>query len=282
MVSLRLNTRPPSSFNEGEQLTPRNQLNDEDIPLALIIEDNNDVAAYLKTCLVNHYRLMFATNGSKGLQLVWDLTPDIVISDVMMPEKDGFELCGEIKNDFRSSHIPVILLTAKADADSRIAGLKKGADAYITKPFNEEELLVRIEHLISNRQRLQKRYQKGITSISMYTRNSKYQLEDDFILKIQNAVLDHLDDETFDTDKLCKHLGISASQLYRKLKAITGKSTAIYIRSIRLATAFELLRQTDKPVSEIAYEVGFKDAAYFSKCFSEEYGKSPRKVRDDK
>ncbi|MCB0686787.1 MAG: response regulator [Saprospiraceae bacterium] len=245
----------------------------------LIVEDNDDVKEYLETYLGARYQLLFANNGKTGLELALDKVPDLVISDVMMPEMDGFQLCATIKENIRTSHIPVILVTAKSDIDSRIVGLKQGADAYLAKPFHEAELIVRIEQLISIRRRMQDRYQHGLSSISLHNTDQKYQKEDDFILKIQTTVLDHLDDEEFDSDKLCRYLGMSGSQLYRKLKALTGKSTAIYIRSIRLAQAFELLRQTEMTVSEIAYEVGFKNTAYFSRCFSEEYGKSPKYIR---
>ncbi len=262
-----------------ERLLTSRSHNDPDAPKLLIVEDNEDVKEYIATCLSSKYHLIFASDGYAGVEKAMDLTPDLVITDVMMPKKDGFELCSELKQDFRTSHIPVIILTAKADIDSRIIGLEHGADAYLIKPFNEKELLVRIEQLIAMRRRMQERYKSGITSISLHAKDRRYKLEDSFILKIQNAILDNLDDETFDTEKLCRHIGMSASQLYRKLKALTGKSTAIYIRSIRLANALELLQQTEKSISEIAYEVGFKDAAYFSRCFSEEYGQSPRSIR---
>ena len=130
------------------------------------------------------------------------------------------------------------------------------------------------------RKRLQERYRLGIDSISLHTQDKRHQREDDFILIVQRAILENLDNTDFNTDQLCRYLGMSASQLYRKLKALTGKSTAIYIRSIRLAKAVELIRQSEKSISEIAYEVGFKDPAYFSRCFSDAYGQSPKSFRN--
>ncbi len=254
--------------------------NDDNLPLVLIVEDNPDVLDYIMQCLFERFRLTTARNGEQAINKILDIIPDLVVSDVMMPAKDGFALCDEIKNNFRTSHIPVILLTAKSDAVSRITGLRAGADAYLSKPFDAEELVVRVEQLIGSRRRLQERYGQGISSISLHTRDTQYQKEDSFILELQSSILDHLEDEQFDSGRLAQVMGMSLSQLYRKIKALTGKSTAVYIRSIRLTRAYEMLRQTDKTISEIAFEVGFKDAAYFSKCFRESYGDSPRSMRN--
>jgi DNA-binding response OmpR family regulator len=275
VVSEVMVVEPENRSNTIEVLSQESEL-----PLVLVIEDNVDVRNYISLCLRKHYQLSLAVDGQQGIELARDIVPDLVISDVMMPKKDGYELCQEIKKDVRTSHIPVILLTAKVEAASRITGLRAGADAYLGKPFNEEELLVRSEQLIASRKRLQERYQQGISTISLQTKNTSFQREDSFIMEVQKAIIDHLDDETFDSEKLCRKMGMSLSPLYRKIKALTGKSTAVYIRSVRLTRAYELLRQTEKSVSEIAYEVGFKDAAYFSRCFSEEYGESPRSVRN--
>jgi len=253
------------------------------LPLALIVEDNRDVKAYLVTCLGKKYQLAFAENGTEGIEKAIQLIPDLIISDVMMPEKDGFELCETLKKDRHTSHIPIILLTAKADVDSKVLGLQKGADAYLAKPFNQDELLVRMEQLIVLRKQLQIRFSgtKGKKSLvdKQKIQTTKFALEEKFINQVNQIITEHLEEETFDLNQLSKELGMSASQLYRKLKAITGKSTAIYIRFIRLERAKELLHSTQKTVSEIAYQVGFKELAYFSRCFSEEYGVSPSQIR---
>ena len=256
---------------------------DSNLPLALIVEDNRDVKEYLVACLGKKYQLAFAENGTEGIEKAIQLIPDLIISDVMMPEKDGFELCETLKKDRHTSHIPIVLLTAKADVDSKVLGLQKGADAYLAKPFNQEELLVRMEQLILLRKHLQVRFggTKGKKLIIDKERiiSTKFALEEKFVAQVNQIIQDHLEQEGFDSNQLAKEVGMSASQLYRKLKAITGKSTAIYIRFIRLEKAKDLLHATDKNVSEIAYEVGFKELAYFSRCFSEEYGLSPSQIR---
>ncbi len=256
---------------------------DSNLPLALIVEDNRDVKEYLVTCLGKKYQLAFAENGTEGIEKAIQLIPDLIISDVMMPEKDGFELCETFKNDRHTSHVPIILLTAKADVDSKVLGLQKGADAYLAKPFNQEELLVRMKQLILLRKHLQVRFggEKGKKTVIDKERiiSTKFALEEQFIEQVNQIISDNLEKEAFDSTQLAKTVGMSASQLFRKLKAITGKSTAIYIRFIRLEKAKDLLHTTDKNVSEIAYQVGFKELAYFSRCFSEEYGISPSQIR---
>lgn len=251
-------------------------------PLILIVEDNQDVKNYLSLCLPDqNYQKIFAADGGQGIEVAIDTVPDLVISDIMMPGKDGYELCQKLKNDFRTSHIPIILLTAKVDADSRLEGLECGADAYLAKPFSERELLIRINQLIINRKRLQQRYQ----GIFAENRNASFQekkdQEDSFILKVQMSVLEHIEEIDFSLPELSQIMGMSTSQLYRKINALTGKSIGNYIRSIRLSRAKELLLSTDKKVSEIAYDVGFKDPAYFSRTFSEEFGISPKNLKKE-
>jgi YesN/AraC family two-component response regulator len=203
--------------------------------------------------------------------------PDVIISDVMMPEKDGFEVCHTLKNDMRTSHIPIILLTAKADAKSRIEGLETGADAYLAKPFRPEELEVRLKKLIELRKKLQVKY-GALTEIKV--EDQKYlSLDERFIRKLRTAIEDNLSDEHFGIEQLCKAMGISRMQLHRKLKALTNSSASHYIRNIRLEKALKLLRSTDRSVSEIAYEVGFRNPSYFTESFTERYGMPPSKVR---
>ena len=252
---------------------------DSNIPLVLIVEDNRDVKEYLATCLINSYQLAFASQGTEGIKKAIDLIPDIIISDVMMPEKDGFELCEYLKKDRHTSHIPIILLTAKADLDSKVLGFQKGADAYISKPFSKEELLIRMQQLIQLRKELQKRFGGTHQINQRKISDTKFALEIKFLEQVNQVIHTHLDNSNFDSTQLSKAVNMSASQLYRKLKAITGKSTAIYIRYRRLLVAKDLLETTDKTVSEITYLVGFKELAYFSKCFSEEFGISPSQVR---
>ncbi|MEM6377273.1 MAG: ATP-binding protein, partial [Bacteroidota bacterium] len=250
----------------------------KDLPNLLIIEDNADVRQYLTICLDNHYQLSYAIDGAAGIEKALEEVPDIIISDVMMPQKDGFEVCDLLKKDVRTSHIPIILLTAKSDAESRIGGLQQGADAYLSKPFNEKELLVRLAKLLELRQTLQERYLRLGGKIP--TEFSNARLEDDFIAKIQESIRANLSDETFGTSELCRSIGMSRTQLHNKLKALTGLSTSRYIRSIRIHEAKErLAKYPELNISDIAHATGFANLKYFSKIFSEEVGTSPSKYR---
>jgi signal transduction histidine kinase/DNA-binding response OmpR family regulator len=249
----------------------------DELPLVLIIEDNKDVAHYIRSCLEAGYRLETAYNGKEGIDKAIELVPDLIISDVMMPEKDGFEVCDTLKHDERTSHIPVVLLTAKADMESRIAGLRRGADAYLAKPFNREELKVRLEQLIELRRALQKRY-AGLQPLELS--DEEHQLEDEFLLKVRGIIEEHLSDASFDLPRLCRAVGMSRSQIFRKLKALTGQSTTQVIRSYRLHRARDMLKKSDLNVSEVAYEVGFTNPAYFTRTFKEEFGVAPSEVKN--
>ena len=248
-----------------------------DLSHILIIEDNTDVRAYLRSCLPEQYYVQEAINGKAGVEKAIEQVPDLIISDVMMPEMDGFEVCTTLKNDERTSHIPVILLTAKADDASRMSGYRHGADAYLIKPFNREELLVRMEQMLALRKRLQARYSR--IDSRMTDDDVQFQQEDAFITRVRETVLEHLEDPNFAIPQLCQSLLISRTQLHNKLVALTGKSTSHVIRTIRLQRGKELLQQTDQQVAEIAYSVGFSDPNYFSRCYHEEYGVTPSEER---
>ncbi len=253
------------------------EIAEQDLPNLLIVEDNEDVRQYLIACLQGKFNLISSENGEEGIKKAKEKVPDLIISDVMMPGKNGYELCGELKTDLLTSHIPIILLTAKADEESRISGLKHGADAYLAKPFNEEELVVRIEKLLDLRRALQHRY-SNLENLTP-SEDEAVQQEDEFILAIREAVLNNIDDENYGIPEVCRDLAMSRSQLHRKLKALTDRSTSHFIRSIRLQKAKELLLTTQMNVSEVAYEVGFRNPRYFSTTFSEEYGVAPNEVR---
>ena len=250
----------------------------QDHPTLLIIEDNTDIAQYLISCLQHLYQVEVAENGEEGIDTALDLVPDIIISDVMMPLKDGFEVVDTLKNDERTSHIPIILLTARVDAESRLAGLRRGADAYLTKPFNQEELLIRLENLLVIRKNLQARYHTPTPKEP--SQEKSIQIEDEFIKKVKKIIEDHLHDEDFDVNRLCHKVGMSRSNLHRKIKTLTKRSTSHYIRAVRLHKARELLKDTGLNVSEVAYQVGFRDPRYFSRTFSEEFGRSPSELRN--
>lgn len=271
----------------GKRLVPQLPLNEEGQKL-LIIEDNPDVVTYLKSCLADSYQLEVAYNGRIGIEQALEHIPDLIICDVMMPEKDGFEVCEILKNDERTSHVPIVLLTAKADQHSRLTGLRSGADAYLSKPFNKKELLVRLEQLAILRTRLQQRYAKwaaGSTSAKVQPSEEApekkviFGLEDAFLQKVKKVVDKELGNVDFNPGMLSQELGLSSSQFYRKIKALTGTTPALFVRVIRLHKAKELLTTTDLNVSEIAYEVGFSSPSYFSRSFSEEFGSTPNENR---
>ncbi len=269
-----------SSENFVPSLAVNTFIKDSETPSILIIEDNRDVVTYIGSLLNKHYLITVAQNGQEGIDIALEIIPDIIISDVMMPEKDGYEVCKTLKLDDRTSHIPIILLTAKAAPQDRIEGLKGGADAFLTKPFNPQELFVRLEKLIDLRKVLQQRYaQAGYILSPVKSGTNKPTLDDLFLEKLVKVVQDRLNDSDLEVLDLCKAVHLSNMQVNRKLKALTGKTPSRFIRSIRLQKAKELLETSQLNVSEIAYQVGFSEPNYFSRCFSEEFGIAPNVIR---
>ncbi|PHN02286.1 hybrid sensor histidine kinase/response regulator transcription factor [Flavilitoribacter nigricans] len=272
---------PVNSPEENGAIRPWTTGESPEKETILVIEDNRDVRTYLAACLEGDYQLELARNGQEGMELAFELVPDIIISDVMMPQKNGYEVCESLKRDVRTSHIPVILLTAKADREARLEGLESGADAYLAKPFDREELRVRIRKLLELRRQLQTRYQQpGSEEVvpALYPER-----ENRFLADLRAVILEHLQDEHFGISQLCRAINLSRSQLHNKIKALTGHSTSIYIRHIRLERARELLLETNLNISEIAYEVGFRTPGYFTQAFTETVGMAPsqfRKVRE--
>ncbi|MEM6320850.1 MAG: tetratricopeptide repeat protein [Bacteroidota bacterium] len=250
----------------------------EELPKLLIIEDNKDMITFLVACLETHYQLDIAYDGAEGINKAIETIPDLIISDVMMPHKNGFEVCDTLKTDERTSHIPIILLTAKADFESRLSGLEKGADVYMGKPFEERELLIRLEKLLELRKKLQAHYSSFDTSTKKAA--PPQTIEDAFISKIKKLIQDNLTHANFGVPQLCQQLTMSRSQVFRKVKALTGKSPTLFIRSIRLQTARRLLETTNLNVSEVAYDVGFSSPSYFSTAFTEEFGTPPSEINN--
>ncbi len=249
-------------------------------PLVLVIEDNKDVIKYLCLCLEKKYQIEVAQNGKEGFEKAIEKVPDIVISDVMIPLINGFDLCHKLKQDFRTSHIPIIMLTAKADLTSRIEGLEKGADAYLTKPFSKDELLIRLKKLTELRKQLHKYYAAlSVGSDSEDAHKVSSAVEDTFIQSVRAILIANLDNENFDISNLCKEMGMSRAQLYRKFKALTDQPVGNLLRSMRLQKAKDLLQSTDLQIAEVAYQVGFKDPAYFTRSFKQEFGKNPTNFR---
>ncbi|MCB0589569.1 MAG: response regulator, partial [Phaeodactylibacter sp.] len=248
-----------------------------ELPSLLVIEDNPDVAAYLFACLEGRYQLEHAKDGQQGIDKALEQVPDIIISDVMMPGKNGYEVCQALKTDERTSHIPIILLTAKAGQGSKSEGLSRGADAYLSKPFDKQELFIRLEKLLELRATLQKRY----STMEELPANEDPALrpEDQFVMRLRKAVEANLEDEHFGIHELCREIGLSRTQLHRKVKALTGRPTSGFIRFIRLLRAKKLLAVSDLNISQVAFEVGFRDPKYFSRTFQEEFGKPPIEMR---
>lgn len=247
--------------------------NDENV--VLVIEDNEDVLTYISSVLEPSYKVYSAPNGKLGFEKALELIPDLIISDVMMPVMDGYEACHLIKSDFRTDHIPVIMLTAKVDHDSKISGLKLGADVYLGKPFNKEELLVHINNLISIRENLKKKYNSENGNLDN-TQTPK--ISNEFLSKISEVLLNNISDDAFGINEICKEIGVSRTQLHRKLKALTGLSTSKFIREIRLNEGYKLIKNTDLNISEIAYSIGFSDPNYFSKLFTEKFQTPPSRL----
>ncbi|MBK8565374.1 MAG: response regulator [Saprospiraceae bacterium] len=290
--SSSVNFPPVKPSTELPDLGPKAHSNETN-PSILLIEDNPDVVEYLAACLKERYSIAFAYNGRAGIEKALETVPDLIISDVMMPEKDGFEVCETLKNDERTSHVPIILLTAKADVESRIAGLKRGADAYLAKPFNQEELLVTVANLLETRRKLQARFRqlavggqqqaapqsRGVGT-SSEIRNPKSDIEAAFLQKLRTAIEPRLGDADLNAEEICRQIGMSRSVLYAKLSALTGLSFNLYLRSLRLRKAQEmLLSHAEMNVSEVAYEVGFNDPRYFMRVFAEEFGMPPGEWR---
>ena len=243
----------------------------------LIVEDNQDVRTFIRQYLEPDYAVAEAVNGRDGFEKAAAAIPDLIICDVMMPELDGYELCHALKNDERTSHIPIILLTAMGGEENKLQGLQTGADDYLTKPFSSKELLARVENLIAQRRKLRERFSREIvlkpSEIAITSTDER------FLNRVKEAVEKNLGDEEFSVEDLGREVGMSRVQLHRKLKALTGQSTGEFILSMRLQRAVDLLNQNAGTVSEIAYLVGFNTPNYFAKCFRKQFGCSPSEYK---
>ncbi|MFK7936357.1 MAG: ATP-binding protein [Saprospiraceae bacterium] len=259
-----------------DALEPTDVTANADLPILLIIEDNRDVAQYIKSILQEKYTIHLAKDGKEGIKKALKLVPDIIISDVMMPHKDGYEVCETLKQDTRTSHVPIILLTAKATHADKITGLQYGADAYLNKPFHKTELLVRLEKLTALRITLQKHYAQSIIETPAIELPNE---ETIFLKQLRDLVLAQLDNPDFSVADLGKSMHLSDMQIYRKLKALTNQTPSTFIRSVRLQRGKELLKNTQLSIAEIAYTTGFNQPSYFSRSFQKTFGVSPREFR---
>ena len=249
---------------------------DDSKPFILIVEDNHDVAEYIAYVLKDQYFLKHANDGLEGLELARKHLPDLIVSDVMMPEMGGLEMCGILKDEIATCHIPVIFLTAKADETSLIEGISEGADAYLTKPFNKKELLIRVEKILESRRKLIEIYSSGVLH---KPKTNTEKLNNKFLKQVSQVIIDYLGEPQLTPAFLAQQMALSSSQVYRKLKATTGKSTALFIRQVRLKEAKKLLENGDLNISEIAYDVGFNDPNWFSRAFKQEFGLPPSEFK---
>jgi signal transduction histidine kinase/DNA-binding response OmpR family regulator len=239
----------------------------------LLVEDNADLRQFLKENLSGKYQVLEARDGQKGYEQALKDVPDLIISDVMMPAMDGVTLCHKLKTDERTSHIPIILLTAKADTESRLQGLETGADDYLTKPFGLEEIQLRVHNLIEGRRKLRERFSKQLTL--QPTEIAVTSTDEKFLQKVMAVLEVNMANAEFDVETFGKEIGMSRGHLHRKLTALVDQSPSEFIRTIRLKRATHLLSQQGGNISEVAYQVGFNSVTYFSKCFRELYGQTP-------
>lgn len=243
------------------------------MPLLLVVDDNPEVKDFIVNTLNPYYQVIQANNGKEALQLAFDKIPDVVISDVMMPEMDGFELCSRLKTDIRTSHIPIVLLTARSSEVHELEGLKTGADVYLTKPFNITKLRIIVDNLIALHQNMREKFsQRFSLEPSVLQVDSS---DEEFLSKVMQLLEDNISNSEFNVNLFASEIGMSTPVFYKKIDALTGLTVNNFVKSIRLKRAAQLLQQKAGNISEIAYMVGFNDAKYFSKEFKKQYGKSP-------
>lgn len=273
-VSKSLRTKDDvRTFAEKKETISETNVLSEEAPLILIVEDNDDMRQFITENIQANYKVLEAADGEKGLFEANENIPDLILSDVLMPKLNGYELCEKIKIDERTSHIPVILLTSKAETNSRIIGLETGADDYLTKPFNSAELLLRIKNLIDQRKKLREKFSREITlepkDVTVTSTDEK------FLNRILEIVEKNVSNENFSAEDFAENVGMSKTHLNRKLNALTDTSANEFIRTYRLKKAARLLSGKTGNISEIAYEVGFSNPSYFAESFKKLFGYSP-------
>ena len=259
----------PESLKEEENDT---------CPVILVVEDNDDIREYIATSFSNNYHILTATNGKEGIEQALKYIPDIIISDIMMPVMDGIELCKLIKEDVRTSHIPVILLTAKDSIQDKEEGYESGADSYLTKPFSAKLLHSRVHNLLESRKKLALLITNRTKELKPEQSQESMQLsklDEEFLNRFTAIVEENIDTPQLDMPFMIGKMNMSHSTLYRKIKGLTGISGNEFIRKIRLKNSLRLLMEEGLNISEAAYASGFNDLGYFRACFKEEYGMAP-------
>ncbi|MCI4670674.1 MAG: response regulator [Bacteroidia bacterium] len=246
----------------------------------LIVEDNLEVQAYIHKIFTPFFHVILANNGKQGLEKAIEFSPDIIISDIMMPEMDGINLCSQLKSKLETSHIPVILLTARTGQIFKVEGLETGADAYLTKPFSPYELKLQVFNLLESRKRIKQRFH---TVLKLEPKEITLTSPDEkFISKAISVVEEYMDDPDFNVDLFARELAVSRPLLFTKLKGITNQTPNNFVKSLRLKRSAQLLSQSNFRVAEVAYQVGFRDSRYFSKCFQKQFNMTPTAYREEK
>lgn len=275
------NAKVIHSFNQSEiESLPHNKSGKihakEDAPVILLIEDNIDLRSYVSHKLIDYYNVEEAADGLEGWNKAQSLQPDIIISDIMMPKMDGIELTDKLRNEFKTSHIPIILLTAKSSVESMIEGLRYGADAYITKPFSMDLLVARITNLLQQRKHLIEKFTNQVKIIELSPEEIIVTSKDEQFLKdVIKIIEENMADPEFNVEMIATKTGLGRTTFFKKLKGLTGMAPVEFMKEMRVKRGHQLLETGNFTVSEIAYQVGFNDAGYFSKCFKEKYNQPP-------
>lgn len=251
-----------------------------DLPVVLIVEDDNEIRDYIKNTFDANYRIFEAENGMIGYKKAVHIIPDLIITDIKMKELDGIQLCEKIKNDERTSHIPIIMLTSYSSNEYRIKGLTQGADVYLTKPFHIDVLEAHMVNLFDSRKKLREKFSNEI--VLGPAKVVVNDIDEKFLSRLTEIIEGHISEEKFNADVLSDELGMSRMQLYRKLRGLTNQTVHEFIRSIRLKRAVQLLEQKKMSITEVAYAVGFNDLTYFARCFRKQFDKSPSEYISNK
>jgi DNA-binding response OmpR family regulator len=252
---------------------------EERLPTILVVEDNEDLREYMRIEFGPKFKMIEADNGEAGLEIALKEIPDLIISDLMMPKMDGIEFCKAIKKDQRTSHIPIIILTAHTSQFNKIRGYEIGADDYITKPFSSELLVLRVENLLKGRKELQSKFSREVRLEPKDLQISS--MDERFLTKAMEVVEENLNDSEFNADAFASEMCMSRVHLYRKLKALTDQSVSDFVKTARLKLAANLVGQNKLTIKEAAYTVGFKDPKYFSKCFKQQFGVKPSEYHQE-
>ena len=278
----KVNVKTINQYSESINLVTNDELNEAEKEhskkVVLIIEDNTELRTYMKDELKKEYHIKEAENGLDGYEKAAKYIPDLIITDVMMPIMDGFELCKKIKNDIKTSHIPILMVTAKGMQIDKIKGIDSGADVYLNKPFNMTVLKSHLKQLITSRQILFDKYFNGVsTSIDADNTTS---LDKEFINSVLRYINENISDEKLNVEHLASELFLSRSKLYRKIKALTGDTANEFIRKVKLEKAKQIIESSQLTMSEVCYKVGFSSPSYFTKCFKDYFGVLPSELRE--